>query len=52
MIFIAAPHTIDVDAYQSTYLNQRATSVALFGTAVSGNLALAPTSQTIFVVGS
>ena len=49
MLFIYAPQSIDVDAYQGTYLSQRATAVDLFGRASSTNEALAPTSQTITV---
>ena len=52
MIWLYAPHTIDVTALQGTYLNQQATSVALFGSAGSGNLAVAPTNQTVAVFGS
>jgi hypothetical protein len=51
MIWAYVPHTINVDAFQSTYLNQQSTAVALGGTALSTNLAFAPTSQTILVVG-
>ena len=51
VLLIAAPHTIDVTAYQGTYLSQRATSVALFGSATSTNLAFAPSTQTILVSG-
>ncbi|GAC1335843.1 MAG: hypothetical protein NVS2B16_17560 [Chloroflexota bacterium] len=48
MLWIVAPHDLDLSAYQSADLDQRATSVALGGAAVSGNVAIAPTTQTIF----
>ena len=51
MLWLYAPHTIDVTALQRTAIDQRATSLALGGAAFSGNEAYAPTGQTIFVVG-
>ncbi|GAC1334310.1 MAG: hypothetical protein NVS2B16_17480 [Chloroflexota bacterium] len=47
MFLIYAPHDLDLSAYQSADLDQRATSVALGGPAFSGNGAFAPTTQTI-----
>ena len=49
MLWLYAPQAIDVDAHQHTYLDQQASSFALFGLATSTNQALAPSSQTVTV---
>ncbi|GAC1468910.1 MAG: hypothetical protein NVS2B16_37670 [Chloroflexota bacterium] len=50
MLWIYAPHSLDLDATQYANLSQTATSVALGGPAFSSNVAIAPTTQTIFAV--
>ncbi|GAC1334305.1 MAG: hypothetical protein NVSMB22_26700 [Chloroflexota bacterium] len=47
MLWIYAPHSLDLDATQYANLSQTATSVALGGPALSSNFAFAPTTQTI-----